>query len=182
MAEEVVLNTIFQFKRGQSEAWSRNNPILRAAEPGYELDTGKLKIGDGVTHWNDLPYQHNKYSLSVDGKSLILNKENEIQILGYDKALHGQMLVKDNEKGLTWVNPLSESTLNQAVANAEAAASTAGNYATQAGNQAVAADISAKNAARALEIIQHDIFWFGTIQEYNELESITEDKIYIILT
>ena len=179
---EVTLNTIFQFKRGTAEAWARNNPILRAAEPGYELDTGKLKIGDGTSPWNILEYLNDTYSLSVDGKSLILNQKNEVQILGYEDALHGQMLVKDDEKGLTWVNPLSENTLNQAVASAEQAAATANNYATQAGNQAISADISAKNAARALEIIQHDIFWFGTIQEYNELESITEDKIYVILT
>ena len=32
------------------------NPVLSAGEPGFELDTGKLKIGDGSTYWNDLPY------------------------------------------------------------------------------------------------------------------------------
>ena len=40
MANEVVLNTIFQLKRGNSADWTRVNPILRAAEPGFELDTG----------------------------------------------------------------------------------------------------------------------------------------------
>ena len=117
---------------------------------------------------------------SVDGKSLVFNDSKEAAIKGYEQAKQGQMLVKDANKGLAWINPLSETTLNTAVANAQSAASTASNYATQAGNQAIAADVSAKNAARALEIIQHDIFWFGTIDEYNALEEITEDKIYVI--
>lgn len=51
-----VIKTTFQFLRGQSEAWTRINPILREGEPGYELDTHKLKIGDGITSWNALPY------------------------------------------------------------------------------------------------------------------------------
>lgn len=53
---EIVLNTRFQLKRGNSSAWTKNNPILYQGEPGYEIDTGLLKIGDGITSWNDLDY------------------------------------------------------------------------------------------------------------------------------
>lgn len=182
MATTQVVQTIFQFKRGNAADWLSVNPVLAAGEPGFELDTGKLKIGNGKTKWKDLKYQNETYTLSVDEKSLILNSENKISLVGYEEAKQGQMLVKDANKGLAWVNPVSETVFNEAVGNAQAAAAQAGNYATQAGNKAIAADISAKNAARALEIIQHDIFWFGTIAEYNALESITEDKIYVILT
>ena len=49
-----VLNTRFQFKRGLAEAWERNNPVLAPGEPGWTLDTHILKVGDGVTAWNDL--------------------------------------------------------------------------------------------------------------------------------
>lgn len=55
MAEQ-VLKTIFQLKRGQSAAWASANPVLRVGEPGFEIDTGKLKIGNGVDAYNDLPY------------------------------------------------------------------------------------------------------------------------------
>lgn len=48
MAEQ-ILKTIFQLKRGKAASWANSNPVLRAAEPGYESDTGKLKIGDGVS-------------------------------------------------------------------------------------------------------------------------------------
>lgn len=37
--------------------WESRNPKLRNGEPGFEEDTGKLKIGDGVKRWNELPYQ-----------------------------------------------------------------------------------------------------------------------------
>ena len=52
MAE--VVKTLFQFKRGLSNAWREANPILNPGEPGWTLDTHILKIGDGVTPWNQL--------------------------------------------------------------------------------------------------------------------------------
>ena len=46
----------FRFQRGTAARWADNNPTLGAGEPGVELDTGYLKIGDGNTPWNDLDY------------------------------------------------------------------------------------------------------------------------------
>ena len=43
-------------KRGKSSSWASKNIILQNGEPGFEIDTGKLKIGNGVSAWNDLPY------------------------------------------------------------------------------------------------------------------------------
>ena len=45
-----------QQKRDTALNWQTNNPVLLAGELGIETDTGKLKIGDGVSHWNDLNY------------------------------------------------------------------------------------------------------------------------------
>ena len=36
--------------------WSAVNPILRKGELAIENDTGYMKVGDGITAWNDLPY------------------------------------------------------------------------------------------------------------------------------
>jgi hypothetical protein len=49
-----------QFRRGVSNNWSAQIPILSTGEPGYEIDTGLFKIGDGLSHWNDLPYASNE--------------------------------------------------------------------------------------------------------------------------
>lgn len=46
----------FQFRRGPASEWTTDNPILHAGEPGFETDTGKLKMGDGSLQWNDLDY------------------------------------------------------------------------------------------------------------------------------
>lgn len=46
----------FRLRRGSAAQWTSDNPVLHAGEPGFELDTGKLKIGDGVHAWVDLSY------------------------------------------------------------------------------------------------------------------------------
>lgn len=48
--------TTFQLRRGLAEVWKKNNPLLAKGEPGFELDTNRLKIGDGEKNYNDLPY------------------------------------------------------------------------------------------------------------------------------
>jgi hypothetical protein len=57
-----------QLKRGKAKAWWTQNPILKCGQPGFETDTYKVKVGDGVTRWNSLPYlgDHEK---GKDGKS-----------------------------------------------------------------------------------------------------------------
>ena|SRR5689334_17171385 len=45
-----------KMRRNVAAVFYDKNPILAAAEPAYERDTGKFKIGDGVTAWRDLPY------------------------------------------------------------------------------------------------------------------------------
>ena len=38
--------------------WQTNNPVLLSGEPGYVTDNGKLKVGDGITPWNQLDYYY----------------------------------------------------------------------------------------------------------------------------
>jgi hypothetical protein len=49
-----------QQRRGTAAQWistnSGNGPILNAGEIGFETDTNKFKIGDGVNHWINLDY------------------------------------------------------------------------------------------------------------------------------
>lgn len=51
-----VLRTTFQLRRGYDRVWKKNNPILANGEPGFVIDKNALKIGDGITAWNDLDY------------------------------------------------------------------------------------------------------------------------------
>lgn len=43
-------------RRDYAENWNYNNPVLMTGEPGYEIDTERIKIGDGQSPWSDLPY------------------------------------------------------------------------------------------------------------------------------
>jgi hypothetical protein len=45
-----------QQRRGSASQWTAANTVLAAGEMGFETDTNKFKIGDGLTEWNDLPY------------------------------------------------------------------------------------------------------------------------------
>lgn len=57
---------IILVKRGKSSSWLSLNPTLRPGEPGFETDTGKLKIGDGNKAWIELGYVG-------EGKGFIVN-------------------------------------------------------------------------------------------------------------
>lgn len=40
----------------EANYWAELNPVLGEGEIGIESDTNLCKIGDGTTHWNDLPF------------------------------------------------------------------------------------------------------------------------------
>lgn len=63
-----TLNTTFKLKRGTAARWAEVNPILEQGEPGFVYDQNRLKIGDGVTPWNNLPY--------IDGKREVVDYNN----------------------------------------------------------------------------------------------------------
>lgn len=45
-----------QVRRGNSAEWVQNDHVLLEGELGWESDTNKLKIGNGINSWNNLPY------------------------------------------------------------------------------------------------------------------------------
>lgn len=45
-----------QLRRDTTANWTSVNPILADGEEGFEINTRKRKVGDGVTAWNDLEY------------------------------------------------------------------------------------------------------------------------------
>lgn len=45
-----------KLRRALSSEWNSVNPVLNLGEPGYEIDTKKIKVGDGVNAWSNLEY------------------------------------------------------------------------------------------------------------------------------
>ena len=46
-----------QIRRGTTSQWSTANPILASGEMGYDTDIKRIKIGNGTTAWNSLPFE-----------------------------------------------------------------------------------------------------------------------------
>lgn len=69
-------NSFIQIRRGGSGTWEATNnglgPVLLAGEFGWETDTGRIKIGDGSTVWNNLPYSFLTYNDLVAGNGITL--------------------------------------------------------------------------------------------------------------
>lgn len=71
LANNTYLTKIL-FRRDTAANWANNNPVLSEGEPGYEVDTGLFKLGDGVKAWNDLAYSNTFRAMvpevTADGK------------------------------------------------------------------------------------------------------------------
>lgn len=50
------MTTRIKLRRDTATNWNDVNPVLALGEPGYDTTNNKLKIGDGVTAWQDLGY------------------------------------------------------------------------------------------------------------------------------
>ena len=48
-------NIAIQYRRGTASQWAADNPVLANGEPGFEENTGVLRIGNGTDNWLDLP-------------------------------------------------------------------------------------------------------------------------------
>jgi hypothetical protein len=54
----ITLTALQKQRRDTAANWTAANPTLLAGELGYESDTGKWKVGDGITAWTSLAYTY----------------------------------------------------------------------------------------------------------------------------
>lgn len=95
--------------------WAAVNPILQLGEIGYETDTNKLKVGDGVTEWNDLGYVsgggsslpdqdgHSGEFLTTDGTDASWGAVSEVP--STTGATEGDVLTVDSNGDPAWTTP-----------------------------------------------------------------------------
>ena len=89
MATTQIITTTFKLRRGTAQRWVEVNPVLEQGEPGFEYDTNKLKIGDGVRTWNDLPYiATGEISLPQNSEIITVNNYNELPKVGNETQLY----------------------------------------------------------------------------------------------
>ena len=58
-SETLKLTGVIQLRGGTASVLSSVNPLPARREIMVEVDTGKVKVGDGISYWNDLPYVGN---------------------------------------------------------------------------------------------------------------------------
>lgn len=73
--EEMQVAYSIQLRRDTSANWNSVNPILLPGEPGFETDTGKLKIGDGTNPWNALEYVSGEEGTSSNTPNTIVVRD-----------------------------------------------------------------------------------------------------------
>lgn len=119
--KQKVYKTTFKLRRGQSTEWSNVNPLLADGEPGFELDTFKLKIGNGSDKWNDLPYVASPNGEVVVDESVIFTVSSELPENGTENKLY---IVTDTKEIKIWIaneyfllNPESSVDLSNYVTN-----------------------------------------------------------------
>lgn len=104
----VELKTKILLRNDVASNWAIANPILLKGEIGIERDTNKLKIGDGVKSWTQLPYFGGEVKL--DGTSIAYTTDGKIGMAGIDGAGVGYTPIADGDGGIVWVKP-SETTV-----------------------------------------------------------------------
>jgi hypothetical protein len=96
------VDTKIQIRRGYSDSfagsipagqskWSGVNPVLAQGELGYEIDTNRVKIGDGLTAWTSLEYASNspneEFHYGVSGIGIDFpNDEIRIAVTGIEHS------------------------------------------------------------------------------------------------
>ena len=73
-----------QFRRDTKSRWAEINPILMEGEVGLEVDTQNIKMGDGVTAWNNLDYgvgYSNVTSEPGDNENLVISQKGVTELV-----------------------------------------------------------------------------------------------------
>lgn len=84
------MSVTIKFRRGNSTEWtSSGSTILASGEPGYEVDTGRMKIGNGITPWSGLYYSSVVPTGFIAGSGISLNLANNGASLTIDSVGSG---------------------------------------------------------------------------------------------
>ena len=56
IATSVIQKRRQQVARYDAAEWTKYDPVLLEGEIGFEIDTNKLKVGNGINSWSNLSY------------------------------------------------------------------------------------------------------------------------------
>ena len=194
---------VIQLKRGNKatlEAVLCGERKPADGEPIFEIDTGKLKFGNGQQDYIDLEYFRTgdvEIAGSLDGQILIYNESLDkwepkaftddksieystdgLQIAGFGKDKQGAGPIV-NDGRIIWKQAITDEALDAKVNLANEAAHSAGQSAANALRDAGLAQQAAERAKQFRDLTAQllgDKFWFGTRAEY-ETEIIGQNQL-----
>lgn len=74
-------------RRDSAAAWTAADPILQLGEVGWETNTRKAKLGDGVTAWTALPYVIEGEVISVNGyQGVVVLDQDDVGLNAVDNV------------------------------------------------------------------------------------------------
>lgn len=86
------------FDRKDASEWQSTNPVIDAGEMVVELDTHRLKVGDGKLNYNDLPYYEGPQGESITKVQLSENGDLSVWI-GEKETKLGNIKGQKGDKG-----------------------------------------------------------------------------------
>lgn len=146
-----------QQRRGTAAQWTSANPILSAGEIGFEVDTNKFKIGDGINRWDTLTYftadAAGAIQDLIDGAPGILDTLNELAAAIGDDANFFTTVTSDiaTAKSEAISTASTDATTKAATAKSEAISTAAADATTKANNAKSGAEATAASALSAHE-------------------------------
>lgn len=120
---------MIQLRGGTYEAMNSVNPLLARREIAVEIDTGKIKVGDGENYWNDLDYVGSSFDLPPNDDNVYFMKNGEWQpvtivdqpsewvpdiddtqeiVITFDEDMTPYQLTGKNIGGTAWESETSE--------------------------------------------------------------------------
>lgn len=98
-------------RKGTYQQWFDTNPKLISGEIGYETDTNKFKIGDGLNNWNDLTYFIDDSQLTTMIQEFATEEYVDLAVLNAEVNLPGSAGV-----GIDWNSTTSQFDIDSTVA------------------------------------------------------------------
>lgn len=96
LEERIPIKVLFD--RKDAAEWQRLNPVIDDGELVVELDTHRLKVGDGKSNYNDLPYYEGPQGESITKVQLSENGDLSIWI-GDQETKLGNIKGQKGDKG-----------------------------------------------------------------------------------
>lgn len=173
------MSTRMQQRRGTASQWistnSGNGPILAAGEIGFESDTNKFKIGDGINHWVDLTYFMDAESALasiaglVDGAPALLDTLNELAAAMGDDASFATTINNRINGVETALSDHNEDTTNiHGIANTSDLAT-----------KSYVSDAVSNSAVDQSALAGEGLSWNSTTDQFDVDETIIATQVYV---